>query len=77
MVAGKGQPSKWDALLFWGPAGAERILGLGRRAKRQRRASLLPPSLPSFLPSALLTFIFVCLMHADLKEGIGNDSLPN
>jgi len=37
----------------------------------------LSSSLPqSFLPSALLTFIFVCSMHADLKEGIGKDSLP-
>jgi len=76
MVAGQGQPSKWDALLFWGPAGAERILGLGR-AGEEAEAGFLTSSLPSFLPSALLTFIFVCLMHADLKEGIGNDSLPN
>ena len=54
---------------FWAPQVRREFLGSGGRTDETG-------GLPSFLPSALLTFIFVCLMHADLKEGIGKDSLP-
>jgi len=53
--------------------GSSPIYGLGGDEKDR---SKLPSLLPSFLPRCL-TFIFVSLMHADLKEGIGKDSLPN
>ena len=61
-------------LALSGPVGAGRNHGR-RRAGGETEAIFLPAP-QSSLPSALLTFIFVCSMHADLKEGIGKDSLP-